>query len=205
MYEIVSSGGIVMIFILILMTLAMMIVGERFWSLREKDVIPSELKDQVISWSKSKHLDEKHIAKLEENSPLGYVMSSALKNRALPREAIVETVEDAGRHAIHKMEKPLNWLSVIAEVSPLLGLLGTVIGMIKVFAAINAQGVGDAAHLASGISQALITTAAGLVVAIPAMLFHRHFQTKIIDQGIVIEKQVMELIDSISDDKKKKK
>jgi biopolymer transport protein ExbB len=202
MLEIVSSGGIVMIFILILMTLAMMIVGERFWSLRDKDVIPSDLKEQVIKWSKSKHLDAKHIAKLEENSPLGYVMSSALKNRDLPREAIVETVEDSGRHAIHKMEKPLNWLSVIAEVTPLLGLLGTVIGMIKVFAAINANGVGDAAHLASGISQALITTAAGLVVAIPAMLFHRHFKTKIVDQSIIIEKQVMDLIDSISESKK---
>jgi biopolymer transport protein ExbB len=202
MLEIVSSGGIVMIFILVLMTLAMMIVGERFWSLRDKEVIPTDLKDQVIKWSKSRHLDAKHIAKLEENSPLGYVMSSALKNRDLPREAIVETVEDAGRHAVHKMEKPLNWLSVIAEVAPLLGLLGTVIGMIKVFAAINANGVGDAAHLASGISQALITTAAGLVVAIPAMLFHRHFKTKIIDQTIVIEKQVMDLIDSIHKNKK---
>ena len=114
----------------------------------------------------------------------------------------METVEDAGRHAVHKMEKPLNWLSVIAEVSPLLGLLGTVIGMIKVFAAINANGVGDAAHLASGISQALITTAAGLVVAIPAMLFHRHFKTKIIDQSIVMEKNVMDLIDVIGQSKK---
>ncbi|VAW39323.1 MotA/TolQ/ExbB proton channel family protein [hydrothermal vent metagenome] len=202
MLEIVSSGGLVMVFILILMTLAMMIVGERFWSLRDKEIIPSDLKEQVIKWSKSKHLDTKHIEKLEANSPLGYVMSSALKNRNLPREAIVETVEDAGRHAVHKMEKPLNWLSVIAEVSPLLGLLGTVIGMIKVFAAINAHGVGDAAHLASGISQALITTAAGLVVAIPAMLFHRHFKTKIIDQAIIIEKQVMDLIDSIGNNKK---
>ncbi len=202
MLEIVSSGGLVMIFILILMVLAMMIVGERFWSLRDKDVIPGDLKSQVIKWSKSKHLDAKHLQKLEQNSPLGYVMSAALKNRELPREQIVETVEDAGRHAIHKMEKPLNWLSVIAEVAPLLGLLGTVIGMIKVFAAINANGVGDAAHLASGISQALITTAAGLVVAIPAMLFHRHFKTKIIDQSIVIEKQVMDLIDVISENKK---
>ena len=202
MLEIVSSGGLVMIFILVLMALAMMIVGERFWSLRDKDVIPSDLKGQVIKWSKSKHLDTDHIDKLEQNSPLGYVMGAALRNRSLPREAIVESVEDAGRHAIHKMEKPLNWLSVIAEVSPLLGLLGTVIGMIKVFAAITANGVGDATPLAAGISQALITTAAGLVVAIPAMLFHRHFSTKIIDQSIVIEKQVMDLIDVISDSKK---
>lgn len=202
MLEIVSSGGLVMVFILILMVLAMMIVGERFWSLRDKDVIPNNLKAQVIKWSRSRYLDIKHLKKLEKNSPLGYVMSSALKNRDLPRDAIVETVEDAGRHAIHNMEKPLNWLSVIAEVAPLLGLLGTVIGMIKVFAAINANGVGDAAHLASGISQALITTAAGLVVAIPSMLFHRHFKTKIIDQSIVIEKQVMDLIDVIGENKK---
>ncbi|MCB1604787.1 MAG: MotA/TolQ/ExbB proton channel family protein, partial [Xanthomonadales bacterium] len=175
----------------------------RFWSLRNKEIIPADLKNQVIDWSKSKHLDENHITKLEETSPLGYVMASALRNRHLNRESIVEVVEDAGRHVVHKMEKPLNWLSVIAEVSPLLGLLGTVIGMIKVFAAINANGVGDAAHLASGISQALITTAAGLVVAIPAMLFHRHFKTKIGDQTIIIETQVMELIDSISSAKKK--
>ena len=203
MLEIVTSGGVVMIFILILMALAMMIVGERFWSLRNKEIIPADLKNQVIDWSKSKHLDENHITKLEETSPLGYVMASALRNRHLNRESIVEVVEDAGRHVVHKMEKPLNWLSVIAEVSPLLGLLGTVIGMIKVFAAINANGVGDAAHLASGISQALITTAAGLVVAITAMLFHRHLKAKIGDQTIIIETQVMELIDSISSAKKK--
>jgi biopolymer transport protein ExbB len=201
MFEMVSSGGVVMIFILILMTLAMMIVGERFWSLRDKDVIPGDLKEEVIRWSKSKHLDEKHLEGLEQNSPLGYVMSAALKKRHLDRDLIVETVEDAGRHVVHKMEKPLNWLSVISEVSPLLGLLGTVIGMIKVFAAINAHGVGDAAHLASGISQALITTAAGLIVAIPGMLFYRYFKTKIMDQTIVIEQQVMDLIDSISSKK----
>ena len=201
MFEIVSSGGVVMVFILILMTLAMMIVGERFWSLRDKDVIPGDLKEEVIRWSKSKHLDEKHLEGLEQNSPLGYVMSAALKKRHLERDLIVETVEDAGRHVVHKMEKPLNWLSVISEVSPLLGLVGTVIGMIKVFAAINAHGVGDAAHLASGISQALITTAAGLIVAIPGMLFYRYFKTKIMDQTIVIEQQVMDLIDSISTNK----
>jgi biopolymer transport protein ExbB len=201
MFEIVSSGGVVMVFILILMTLAMMIVGERFWSLRDKEVIPSDLKEEVIRWSKSKHLDEKHLQGLEQNSPLGYVMSAALKKRHLERDLIIETVEDAGRHVVHKMEKPLNWLSVISEVSPLLGLLGTVIGMIKVFAAINAHGVGDAAHLASGISQALITTAAGLIVAIPGMLFYRYFKTKIMDQTIVIEQQVMDLIDSISSQK----
>jgi len=196
-FEIVSSGGIVMIFLLILMALAMMIVGERFWSLRNKEIIPDSLSEQVIGWSKKKFLDKKHIEQLSDNSPLGFLMATALKKRNDPREEIVEAVEDAGRHLSHQMEKPLNWLSVISEISPLLGLLGTVIGMMKVFANIMEFGVGNAGQLAGGISQALTTTAAGLIVAIPAVLFYRHFKNKIADQTIVMEQQVMHLIDSL--------
>ena len=198
MFEIVSSGGVVMIFLLILMALAMMIVGERFWSLRDKEIIPEKLPEQVIEWSKKKNLDHKHIDQLAENSPLGYLMAAALRKRDDPREEIIESVEDAGRHISHQLEKPLNWLSAIGEVSPLLGLLGTVIGMMKVFANIMEFGVGNANQLAGGISQALTTTAAGLIVAIPAVLFYRHFKNKIADQTIVMEQQVMQLIDAIS-------
>ncbi|MFC3193630.1 MotA/TolQ/ExbB proton channel family protein [Marinicella sediminis] len=198
MFEIVSSGGVVMIFLLILMALAMMIVGERFWSLRDKEIIPGQLPEQVIEWSRKKNLDHKHIDQLAENSPLGYLMAAALRKRDDPREEIIESVEDAGRHISHQLEKPLNWLSAIGEVSPLLGLLGTVIGMMKVFANIMEFGVGNANQLAGGISQALTTTAAGLIVAIPAVLFYRHFKNKIADQTIVMEQQVMQLIDAIS-------
>ncbi|MCB1582608.1 MAG: MotA/TolQ/ExbB proton channel family protein [Marinicella sp.] len=198
MFEIVSSGGVVMIFLLILMALAMMIVGERFWSLRNKEIIPKELPAQVIEWSKKKNLDQKHIDQLAETSPLGYLMAAALRKRLDPREEIIESVEDAGRHISHQLEKPLNWLSAIGEVSPLLGLLGTVIGMMKVFANIMEFGVGNANQLAGGISQALTTTAAGLIVAIPAVLFYRHFKNKIADQTIIMEQQVMQLIDAIS-------
>jgi biopolymer transport protein ExbB len=198
MFEIVSSGGVVMIFLLILMALAMMIVGERFWSLRDKEIIPEKLPEQVIEWSRKKNLDHKHIDQLAENSPLGYLMAAALRKRDDPREEIIESVEDAGRHISHQLEKPLNWLSAIGEVSPLLGLLGTVIGMMKVFANIMEFGVGNANQLAGGISQALTTTAAGLIVAIPAVLFYRHFKNKIADQTIVMEQQVMQLIDAIS-------
>lgn len=198
MFEIVSSGGVVMIFLLILMALAMMIVGERFWSLRDKEIIPQELPDQVIEWSKKKHLDNKHIDQLAETSPLGFLMAVALRKRHDEREEIIEAVEDAGRHVSHQLEKPLNWLNAIGEVSPLLGLLGTVIGMMKVFANIMEFGVGNANQLAGGISQALTTTAAGLIVAIPAVLFYRHFKNKISDQTIVMEQQVMQLIDAIS-------
>ena len=198
MFEIVSSGGVVMIFLLILMALAMMIVGERFWSLRDKEIIPEKLPEQVIEWSRKKNLDHKHIDQLAENSPLGYLMAAALRKRDDPREEIIESVEDAGRHISHQLEKPLNWLNAIGEVSPLLGLLGTVIGMMKVFANIMEFGVGNANQLAGGISQALTTTAAGLIVAIPAVLFYRHFKNKIADQTIVMEQQVMQLIDAIS-------
>lgn len=198
MFEIVSSGGVVMIFLLILMALAMMIVGERFWSLRDQEIIPKELPSQVIEWSKKKNLDRKHIDQLAANSPLGNLMAVALRKRQDPREEIIEAVEDAGRHLSHQLEKPLNWLNAIGEVSPLLGLLGTVIGMMKVFANIMEFGVGNANQLAGGISQALTTTAAGLIVAIPAVLFYRYFKNKIADQTIVMEQQVMELIDSIS-------
>ncbi|WP_223789460.1 MotA/TolQ/ExbB proton channel family protein [Marinicella meishanensis] len=198
MFEIVSSGGVVMIFLLILMALAMMIVGERFWSLRDKEIIPQELPDQVIEWSKKKHLDDKHIDQLGETSPLGFLLAVALRKRHDERDEIIEAVEDAGRHVSHQLEKPLNWLNAIGEVSPLLGLLGTVIGMMKVFANIMEFGVGNANQLAGGISQALTTTAAGLIVAIPAVLFYRHFKNKIADQTIVMEQQVMQLIDAIS-------
>lgn len=198
MYEIVASGGIVMVFLLILMALAMMIVGERFWSLRDKEIIPGDLAQQVIDWSKRKNLDQTHIDQLANNSPLGYLMATALNKREEGRETIVESVEDAGRHISHQLEKPLHWLSAIGEVSPLLGLLGTVIGMMKVFANIMEFGVGDANQLAGGISQALTTTAAGLIVAIPTVLFYRYFKNKISDQTIVMEQQVMSLIDSLS-------
>ena len=198
MFEIVSDGGIVMIFLLILMALAMMIVGERFWGLRNKEIIPEKLPDQVIKWTKQKNLDVQHIEKLSKNSPLGYVMAAALHKRDRPREEIVESVEDAGRHVVHQLEKPLNWLNAIGEVSPLLGLLGTVIGMMKVFANIMEFGIGNANQLAGGISQALTTTAAGLIVAIPAVLFYRYFKNKIADQIIIMEQRVMELIDSLN-------
>ncbi len=198
MFEIVSSGGVVMIFLLLLMALAMMIVAERFWSLRNKEIIPQKLAQDVIKWAKKKQLDDSHVSRLAENSPLGYLMATALKQRDRQRVEIIESVEDAGRHVSHQLEKPLNWLQAIAEVAPLLGLLGTVIGMMKVFANIMEFGVGDANQLAGGISQALTTTAAGLIVAIPTVLFYRYFKNRIADQTIVMEQQVMQLIDSLA-------
>lgn len=204
MFEFVQSGGVVMLFILLALVATIAIAAERFWALRRQQVIPPKLKDQVIDWAKRSKLDDKHLEKLAVSSPLGAVMAAALRYRSQPREVVVASVEDAGRHVLHEMEKPINWLSVIADVSPLLGLLGTVIGMIKVFASIMEYGVGDAGVLAGGISQALITTAAGLIVAIPALLLYRYLKSRVEAMIVVMEQQVMELIDSLDGVKSKR-
>ncbi len=197
MFELVQSGGVVMLFILLALIATIAIAAERFWALRRGSVIPKDLKPQVLKWARNRSLDEKHLQRLADSSPLGAVMAAALRYREQPREVMLASVEDVGRHTVHELEKPVTWLSVIADVAPLLGLLGTVVGMIKVFASIMEYGVGDAGVLAGGISQALITTAAGLVVAIPALLLYRYLKSRLDDLSIEMEQQVMELVDSL--------
>ena len=197
MLEFIIAGGWLMAPILLCSAIAVGITLERFWTLRTKLVIPPELGDQVRSWAVSKQLDDKHIAALADNSPLGRILAAALRNRTRPREIIKEAVEDTGRHVVHELERYLNTLGTIAGITPLLGLLGTVIGMIKVFSAIMAYGVGDANQLAGGISQALITTAAGLSVAIPAFFFHRYFQSRVARLVVEMEQQAIALVDTL--------
>jgi biopolymer transport protein ExbB len=195
--EIILSGGWLMIPIIGCSAIAMAIILERFWTLRSKAVIPPDLGEQVRAWALSRKLDEIHVQALAENSPLGRILAAALRNRSRSREIIKESVEDTGRHVLHDLERYLNSLGTIAGISPLMGLLGTVIGMIKVFSSILIHGVGDAAQLAGGISQALITTAAGLTVAIPAYFFHRHFLGKVSALVIRMEEQAVALVDAI--------
>ena len=197
MLEIILSGGWLMIPIVGCSAIAMAIILERFWTLRSKAVIPPDLGEQVRAWALSRKLDEVHVQALAENSPLGRILAAALRNRSRSREIIKESVEDTGRHVLHDLERYLNSLGTIAGISPLMGLLGTVIGMIKVFSSILIHGVGDAAQLAGGISQALITTAAGLTVAIPAYFFHRHFLGKVSALVIRMEEQAVALVDAI--------
>lgn len=197
MLEIILSGGWLMVPILACSAIAMAIILERFWTLRTRSVIPPELGDQVQAWAMSRKLEESHIQALSENSPLGRILAAALRNRSRSREIIKEAVEDTGRHVIHELERYLNSLGTIAGVSPLLGLLGTVIGMIKVFGAILVHGVGDANQLAGGISQALVTTAAGLCVAIPAFFFFRYFKGRVERLVVEMEQQAITLVDTI--------
>jgi biopolymer transport protein ExbB len=173
------------------------IIIERFWTLRKKKVIPDGLGATVEDWAARHELDQRHINQLRVESPLGRIYAAALVNRKRPREIIKESVEDTGRHVVHDLERFLNTLGTIAGISPLLGLLGTVIGMIEVFSAIMINGVGDANVLAGGISQALITTAAGLTVAIPSYFFYRFFRGTVAEYVIAMEEKAISLIDCI--------
>ncbi len=197
MLEILIAGGWLMLPIVLCSVLAVAIIIERFWTLRTSRVLPPGIPERVRSWAKQRELDQKHIEQLRRNSPLGRVLAAALDNRDRARDVVKEAVEDTGRHVVYELERFLNTLGTIAGITPLLGLLGTVIGMIKVFSAIVVHGVGDPAQLAGGISEALITTAAGLTVAIPSYFFYRYFRGKVRACVITMEKQALGLIYAI--------
>lgn len=197
MLELLIAGGWVMWPILLCSALALAIIIERFWSLRRAKVLPLDLGDEVRQWASTGRLDPKHLETLRVNSPLGAILASALEVRHKPREQIKERVEDVGRHQMHGMERFLNTLGTIAGITPLLGLLGTVFGMIEMFLGILTHGVGDANQLAGGIGTALVSTAAGLCVAIPAFMFYRYFRGRIAEFVVEMEQQVIALIDTI--------
>ena len=197
MLEIILAGGWLMAPILLCSTLAVAIIMERFWTLRRTNVIPDGVGSMVDGWAVRDELDLRHLNQLRSGSALGRVLAAALRNRHRPRELIKEAVEDTGRHVVHELERFLNTLGTIAGISPLLGLLGTVVGMIKVFSAIMVHGVGNANELAGGISEALITTAAGLTVAIPSYFFYRYFRGKVAEYVISMEQQAINLIEAI--------
>jgi biopolymer transport protein ExbB len=197
--ELIKAGGWVMAPIVALAILALAIILERFWSLRRKEVLPPGLGEEVRDWARGRELDPKHIDILRQNSPLGELLAAGLDVRHRPREIIKERIEDIGRHVAHRLERFLNTLGTIAAVAPLLGLLGTVFGMIEMFLDILTVGVGDANRLAGGIGQALITTAAGLCVAIPAVMFHRYLRGRVTEYVVDMEKQAIALLDALDE------
>ena len=197
MLELVKAGGWPMIPLLLLGILALAIVVERFWSLRRKEILPPGLGEEVRAWAGRGQLEAAHIDSLRRNSPLGEVLAAALDMRNKPREQIRERIEDTGRHVVHRMEKFLNALGSIASAGPLLGLLGTVVGMIQMFLGIQDSGVGDVNALAGGIGKALVCAAAGMIVAIPALLFHRYFRGKVTGYVMEMEKEATALVDAL--------
>lgn len=197
MLEIILAGGWLMAPLILCSILSLTIIAERLWTLRRSKVVPKGIGEQVKDWAARHELDRRHIEQLRSESALGRVLAGALINRHRSRELIKEAVEDTGRHVVHELERFLNTLGTIAGISPLLGLLGTVIGMIKVFSAIMAHGVGNANELAGGISEALITTAAGLTVAIPSFFFYRYFKGQVEEYVVSMEEQAISLIEAI--------
>jgi biopolymer transport protein ExbB len=193
--ELIKAGGLLMWPIILCSIIAMAIIGERFWSLRELKIAPKNLVARVWQWQKAGHLDKKRFQDLRDSSPLGKVLAAGLVNRNHSREIMKESIEETGRHVAHDLERFLNTLGTIASISPLLGLLGTVIGMIKVFTVITSLGVGDPSILSEGISEALITTAAGLSVAIPSLMFHRFFRGKIDGLIITMEQEALKMVE----------
>jgi biopolymer transport protein ExbB len=200
-FEFVKAGGWMMLPILISSVVSMAITIERFWSLQRRRITPNHLVAQVWQWARTGVLDDKRIEALRTESPLGRVLAAGLINREHDREVMKDAIEEVGRHVVYELGRYLNTLGTIAAITPLLGLLGTVIGMIKVFAAITTQGVGDASVLAGGISEALLTTAAGLSVAIPTLMFYRFFLSKV--EGLVVgmEQEALKLIEALHGDR----
>ena len=195
MLELVLAGGWPMIPLLLLSALALAIIVERFWTLRRRTVLPPGLGEEVRAWAAHGRLDPNHIQSLRRTSPLGELLAAALDVRHRPREQVRERVEDVGRHLVHRMERYLNALGTIAAAGPLLGLFGTVVGMIQMFLGILDHGVGDVNQLAGGIGKALVCTATGMIVAIPALAFHRYFRARIGTYIVEMEHEAIALLD----------
>jgi biopolymer transport protein ExbB len=199
--EIVQSGGWLMLPILICSLVAMGIVGERFWTLRRSRLAPEGLIGRVQASLKKSAPDKAMLQQLASDSPLGRILATGLANAGQGRDIMKESIEQVASQVVHDLERFLNTLGTVAAITPMLGLLGTVVGMIDVFSAIMLHGAGDAALLAGGISKALITTAAGLSVAIPAMFFHRFFVRRVEEITVAMEQQAIYLVDIFHGDR----
>jgi biopolymer transport protein ExbB len=194
-FEAIKAGGWVMLPIVLCSILALAIIIERFWSLQKKRVCPANLLAEVWQFANKKQLDARKVAELRAGSPLGRVLAAGLMNMNQDRQIMKESIEDTGRHVVAELERYLNALGTIAVISPLLGLLGTVFGMIRVFNAIYAVGVGNASALAGGIAQCMVATAAGLSVAIPALMFYRFFRARVEELGLTMEQQAIKMVE----------
>ena len=197
MLELVKAGGWLMLPIIACSVVALAIVAERYWTLRRARIAPDHLVLEVWRAAKAGTLTPDRITELRNGSALGRVLAAGLAARHLDRERVKENIEDVGRHVVHELERYLNMLGTIASITPLLGLLGTVIGMIKVFAVITTQGVGDPSVLAGGISEALITTAMGISVAVPSLLFYRHLRGRGDSLVITMEQEALKMLEAL--------
>jgi len=201
LFELVQAGGWLMIPILLCSVISAAICVERFWTLRADQVAPRNLLAQVWTWIKNNEMDNRRLRELRGGSPLGQILAAGITTHRRGRDVMKESIEEVANHVVHELERYLNTLGTVAAITPLLGLLGTVIGMIKVFTAIRLEGTGNAAVLAGGISEALITTAAGLTVAIPSLFFYRFFQRRVDELVIYMEQEALKLVEVLNTDR----
>lgn len=181
---------------------AFAICVERFWTLNPNKIAPPNLIAQVWIWLQNNQLDTQKMRDLKKSSPLGQILAAGLSNSSHGRDVMKESIEEAAGHVIHEMERYLSPLGTIATITPLLGLLGTVIGMIRVFSDIMVEGTGNAQILAGGISEALITTASGLCIAIPALIMHRFFHRRVDTIVVELEQQTIKLVDALHSERR---
>lgn len=203
MLAFIQTGGFFMWPLMACSILTLAIIIERFWTLRKAGVAPSGLLSDVMTRLRDDRMTIEYIRSMQNRTGLASIFAAGLLNSKHGRSAMKESVQEAASHVIHELERFMNTLGTIAAISPLLGLLGTVVGMIKVFSVLMESGAGNTALLAGGISEALLTTAAGLGVAIPALIFHRFFSRRIDVLVVTMEQQSTKLIDSLHGDRDK--
>ncbi|MCY1274920.1 Protein TolQ [compost metagenome] len=177
------------------------IIAERLWTLRISRVSPPHLLGQVWRQIKDKQLNGQKLKELRTSSPLGEVLAAGLANSKHGREIMKECIEEAASRVIHELERYLNALGTIAAMAPLLGLLGTVFGMIDIFGGFMENGMANAPVLAGGIAKALVTTAAGLIVAIPAVFFHRYLLRRVDELVVAMEQEAIKLVEVVQGDR----
>ena len=201
MWELVKAGGWMMLPIILCSIAAAGIIAERLWTLRPSRITPPNLLGQVWKWIKDKKLNNQKLKELRANSPLGQILAAGLANSKHGREIMKECIQEAAGRVIHDLERYLNALGTIAGIAPLLGSLGTVLGMIEILSSFMGSGMANASLLAGGISKALITTAAGLMVAIPALFFHRYLQRRVDELVVGMEQEAIRLVEVVQGDR----
>lgn len=202
MFEFVKAGGWLMFPIILSSIVALAIIIERFMALQLRKVVPRDDIERARQMVASGKVNNAVLDDLRASSLMGRVLATGLESRELPRHIMKENVEEAGRHVVHELERYLPALGTIVTIAPMMGLLGTVLGMISVFSAINASGVGNPQQMAGGISEALITTVAGLLVAITTLVFERYFKAKVDGYVATMEREAVRLIEFANSSRK---
>jgi biopolymer transport protein ExbB len=198
LFELVKAGGLFMVPIILCSIASLAISIERWWTLDHRKVVPRETLAEVWEWLRRNELTTERLRALRNASPLGRILAAGLANAHQGRDVMRESIEEAASHVVHDLERYLNTLGTIAEICPLLGLLGTVAGMIEMFTQVQQHGAGDAGLLAGGISTALVATAGGLIVAIPTLILHRHFLRRVDTIVIALEQEATKLVDAVA-------